>query len=199
MNEAAEVPALPAILTAVAPDRRRRNHSDRLVGTCCGCVRFYERVHAPTLGTTLGTACIAIASMIYFSALGTRPVLHELLHHRFHHGDNTCHLMVLVRAALLRDRSENNGRSADGSFINSTITNELTLRKFHRLAGGTARISTFKERSASSVTLPSSALSRPERPCVPIIRRSGRISATAREMTSIGPPSSTRRDHPPPL
>ena len=40
---------------------------------------FYERVHAPTLGTTLGTAFIAIASMIYFSALGTRPVLHELL------------------------------------------------------------------------------------------------------------------------
>ena len=36
---------------------------------------FYERVHAPTLGTTLGTVCIALASMIYFSALGdpTRP------------------------------------------------------------------------------------------------------------------------------
>jgi hypothetical protein len=31
-----------------------------------------------TLGTTLGTACVATASMIYFSALGTRPV-HELL------------------------------------------------------------------------------------------------------------------------
>ena len=40
---------------------------------------FYERVHAPTLGTTLGTGCIVMASMIYFSAVGSRPILHELL------------------------------------------------------------------------------------------------------------------------
>ena len=40
---------------------------------------FYERVHAPTLGTTLGTGCIVVASMIFFSVLETRPVLHEVL------------------------------------------------------------------------------------------------------------------------
>ncbi len=34
---------------------------------------FYERVHAPTLGTTLGTACMAVASMVHFSALGHVP------------------------------------------------------------------------------------------------------------------------------
>ena len=40
---------------------------------------FYERVHAPTLGTTLGIGCVLIASMLYFSVLQTRPVLHEVL------------------------------------------------------------------------------------------------------------------------
>jgi multicomponent K+:H+ antiporter subunit G len=40
---------------------------------------FYQRAHAPTLGTTLGTTCIAAASSVYFSTLGSRPVLHELL------------------------------------------------------------------------------------------------------------------------
>jgi multicomponent K+:H+ antiporter subunit G len=34
---------------------------------------FYARVHPPTLGMTLGTGCIAVASMVYFSALQTRP------------------------------------------------------------------------------------------------------------------------------
>jgi multicomponent K+:H+ antiporter subunit G len=40
---------------------------------------FYQRVHAPTLGTTLGTVCMAAASMIYFSVTGGRLVIHELL------------------------------------------------------------------------------------------------------------------------
>ena len=60
---------------------------------------FYERVHAPTLGTTLGTTCIALASMIYFSALGARPVLHELLIIVFVTVTTPISLMVLVRAA----------------------------------------------------------------------------------------------------
>src|SRR5690606_28668198 len=34
---------------------------------------FYDRVHSPTLGTTLGTGGILIGSMVYFSVLGTRP------------------------------------------------------------------------------------------------------------------------------
>ena len=40
---------------------------------------FYERVHAPTLGTTLGIGCVLLASMLLFSVLQTRLVLHELL------------------------------------------------------------------------------------------------------------------------
>ncbi|HET7570350.1 MAG TPA: monovalent cation/H(+) antiporter subunit G [Gammaproteobacteria bacterium] len=67
---------------------------------------FYERVHAPTLGATLGTGCILIASMIYFSVLGSRPVVHEILIAVFLTITTPATLMLLVRAALFRDRAE---------------------------------------------------------------------------------------------
>jgi multicomponent K+:H+ antiporter subunit G len=71
---------------------------------------FYERVHAPTLGTTLGTGCILLASIVFFSAQQTMPVLHELLIAVFVTVTTPLTLMVLVRAALFRDRSEKAGR-----------------------------------------------------------------------------------------
>lgn len=72
---------------------------------------FYQRVHAPTLGTTLGTTCIAVASMIYFSTLGSRPVLHELLIVAFVTVTTPITLMILVRAAAFRDQSDSNKTS----------------------------------------------------------------------------------------
>ena len=78
MNEVTDVPSLATILTATL---LIAGAAVTLIGSF-GLLRFrgfYQRVHAPTLGTTLGTIFITTASMIYFSALGTRPVLHELL------------------------------------------------------------------------------------------------------------------------
>lgn len=69
---------------------------------------FYERVHAPTLGTTLGTACIVLASMIYFSAADTGLVLHHVLIIVLVTVTTPVTLMILVRAAVLRDRYEGN-------------------------------------------------------------------------------------------
>ena len=40
---------------------------------------FYDRVHAPTLGTTLGMAGILLGSTLYFTVLEARPVVHEIL------------------------------------------------------------------------------------------------------------------------
>jgi multicomponent K+:H+ antiporter subunit G len=106
MTGAADIPAWAALLTATLV----------LVGAALtfigslGLVRlksFYARVHAPTLGTTLGTGCIALASMVYFSALQTRPVLHELLIVLFVAVTTPVSLMILVHAALLRGSSEN--------------------------------------------------------------------------------------------
>lgn len=67
---------------------------------------FYERVHAPTLGTTLGAGAILIASMICFSVLQSRPVLHEVLIAVFITVTTPVTLTLLARAAVYRDRRE---------------------------------------------------------------------------------------------
>jgi len=105
MNEAAEIPTLATTLTALF---LVVGAAITLIGAL-GLLRlrtFYERVHAPTLGTTLGTAFIASASMIYFSMMGMRPVLHELLIIVFVIVTTPITLMILVRAAVLRDETE---------------------------------------------------------------------------------------------
>ena len=67
---------------------------------------FYERVHAPTLGATLGTGLILASSMICFSVLQARPVIHEILIGIFVTLTSPVTLILLVRAALYRDRVE---------------------------------------------------------------------------------------------
>ena len=67
---------------------------------------FYQRVHAPTLGTTWGIGGILIASMIFFSVAESRPVLHEILIALFVTVTTPVTLMLLARAALYRDRME---------------------------------------------------------------------------------------------
>ncbi len=69
---------------------------------------FFERIHAPTLGTSWGTGAIVIGSMICFSVLQTRFVLHEILIGVFVTVTTPVTLMLLARAALYRDRTEGN-------------------------------------------------------------------------------------------
>lgn len=65
---------------------------------------FYERIHAPTIGTSWGTAGTVLASIIVFSVAQSRPVLHELLIAGFITVTTPVTLMLLGRAALYRDR-----------------------------------------------------------------------------------------------
>jgi multicomponent K+:H+ antiporter subunit G len=67
---------------------------------------FYQRVHAPTLGTTLGAGFILIASMLFFSVAQSRLVVHEVLIAIFVTLTTPVTLMLLVRAALSRDIQE---------------------------------------------------------------------------------------------
>jgi multicomponent K+:H+ antiporter subunit G len=67
---------------------------------------FYERVHPPTMGTTLGLGQVLIGSMVFFSVLEARPVLHEILIGLFMTVTTPVTYMLLVRAALHRDRAE---------------------------------------------------------------------------------------------
>jgi multicomponent K+:H+ antiporter subunit G len=109
MTAAAGLPlwaALPTALLVVA------GSALALLGSV-GLLRlqsFYERVHAPTLGSTLGIGCVLVASMLYFSVLQTRPVLHEILIAVFVTVTTPVSLMLLANAALYRDQSEGNGK-----------------------------------------------------------------------------------------
>ena len=105
MSYAAKLPAWVALLTALLIGL---GAALALIGSI-GLLRlrtFYERVHAPTLGTTLGTASILAGSMIFFSMLEGRPVLHELLIGACMIVTTPVTYMLLVRAALHRDKSE---------------------------------------------------------------------------------------------
>lgn len=67
---------------------------------------FYERIHAPTLGTSWGTASILLASLLGFSWLQDRVILHEVVIGLFVMITTPVTLMVLGAAALKRDREE---------------------------------------------------------------------------------------------
>ena len=105
MNALEELPLWAAILTSML---LLFGSSLALIGSI-GLLRFktfYERIHAPTLGTTLGLFSILAASMIYFSVSQTRPVVHEILIGIFVTTTTPVTFMFLVQATLYRDRFE---------------------------------------------------------------------------------------------
>ena len=67
---------------------------------------FYARMHGPSLGNTLGTASVLIASMLIASALAHRPVVHEILITVFIVMTSPITAMLLMRAAVSRTRPD---------------------------------------------------------------------------------------------
>jgi len=67
---------------------------------------FYERVHPPTMGATLGTGLVLAACVVHFSDLQQRLVLHHMLIGVFMFVSTPVTYMILVRAALHRDAAE---------------------------------------------------------------------------------------------
>jgi len=66
---------------------------------------FQARMHGPSMGTTMGTGCLLIASMLVSSSLAQRPVVHELLITLFVVMSSPVTAMMLMRAAVYRDRA----------------------------------------------------------------------------------------------
>jgi multicomponent K+:H+ antiporter subunit G len=101
MNEVGDLPGWAALLTALFVIL---GAALTMIGSI-GLLRlgnFFQRVHAPTLGTTLGTGFILIASMLCFSVLDSRPVLHEVLIAVFVTITTPVTLILLVRATQHR-------------------------------------------------------------------------------------------------
>lgn len=74
---------------------------------------FYERVHPPTMGTTAGVGLIVVASILLFSALESRPVVHEILIGVFTVVTTPVTYVLLVRAAVFRDAAKREEHDAD--------------------------------------------------------------------------------------
>ncbi len=122
MNAAGNLPAWAALLTAFCV---LVGAAVTLIGSI-GLLRlgnFYARVHAPTLGTTFGMGSILVGSALFFSVMELRPVIHEILIAVFVTLTTPVTLMLLVRAALYRDRTEGNENvpAADSEAIEGPI------------------------------------------------------------------------------
>jgi len=107
MEVPVDLPAWAALLTSVLI---LLGAGLTLIGTI-GLVRlnsFYARVHPPTLGSTLGVGSILLASMLFFTLLEGRPVVHEVLIAIFVTITTPISLVLLASAALQRDWGEGN-------------------------------------------------------------------------------------------
>lgn len=65
---------------------------------------FFQRLHPPALASTLGVWCVAIASILYFSALKHSLILHALLIPILLAITMPITTLLLARAALFRKR-----------------------------------------------------------------------------------------------
>lgn len=65
---------------------------------------FFQRMHPPTMGMTLGAGCVLLASMLVSSVLAGRPVLHEILIGFLVVMTAPITAMLLVRAAVYRGK-----------------------------------------------------------------------------------------------
>ena len=107
------IPAWTALLTALLV---LAGATLALIGSI-GMLRlktFYERVHPPTMGTTLGTTLVLLGSMLFATAHEGRPIVHEILIAVFMTVTTPVTFMLLVRAALHRDRAEGRDPESDG-------------------------------------------------------------------------------------
>jgi len=105
MIQAPDLPAWAALIVAILV---LAGAATTLIGSI-GLLRmrnFYQRLHPPTLGSTLGVVLIVAASILCFSVLRSRLSVHELLIGIFVTLTTPVTFMLLARAALYRDRSE---------------------------------------------------------------------------------------------
>ncbi|MBO9357487.1 cation:proton antiporter [Bordetella petrii] len=65
---------------------------------------FFCRIHAPTLGNTMGAGCVLLASILVFTAVQQRLVVHEILITLLLFVSSPVTAMLLMRAAIYRGR-----------------------------------------------------------------------------------------------
>jgi multicomponent K+:H+ antiporter subunit G len=67
---------------------------------------LFARIHAPTLGATLGLGCILLASMLVASMQAQRFIFQEILIALFMVATSPITTMLLMRAGIFRRRTD---------------------------------------------------------------------------------------------
>lgn len=114
MTDAIELPAWVALLVSLLV---LTGAALTLIG-CIGLLRlptFFQRIHAPTLGTTLGTGAILIASMLFFTAAESRPVVHELVIAVFMTVTTPVSFIILAKATRQRGGASSKSDESDAA------------------------------------------------------------------------------------
>lgn len=74
---------------------------------------FYQRIHGPAISITLGAGCILLASMVYFTVMQSRLVIHEVLISIFVLMTAPVVAMLIMRAAVYRELRESGKTTTD--------------------------------------------------------------------------------------
>lgn len=101
-----------------------------LVGTL-GLLRlphFYQRIHGPAITITFGAGSFLLASMLYFTVLQQRLVIHELLISAFIMLTAPVTAMLLMRTAVYRDLRNGRQRPDIEPDSHPASTNATTAR-----------------------------------------------------------------------
>lgn len=86
---------------------------------------FYQRMHGPAITMTLGAGGILLASMLYFTVLQSRLVMHEVIITLFILMTAPVVSMLLIRVAFYRDlRAGKINRTSDGDSVNRIPAND---------------------------------------------------------------------------
>ncbi len=108
MNQAPDLPVWAAIIVGLLT---LLGAAFALIGSV-GLIRlrsFYDRIHPPTLVSSLGMMLIVTASIVCFSVLRSRISVHEILIAVLITSTTPVAFMLLARAALYRDRVKSEG------------------------------------------------------------------------------------------
>ncbi|MDM0113559.1 monovalent cation/H(+) antiporter subunit G [Variovorax sp. J22R133] len=83
---------------------------------------FFRRIHAPTLGATVGVWCMTIATIVYFSVQGFSLFLHAVLIALFVAVTAPVTTIFLMRAALFRERTKDSGLQVPPASVSPKTT-----------------------------------------------------------------------------
>jgi multicomponent K+:H+ antiporter subunit G len=74
---------------------------------------LFARIHAPTLGNTLGLGCVLLASILVASIQAERLVFQEVLITLFVVATSPITTILLVRAGMYRRRTDTSRKASD--------------------------------------------------------------------------------------